>query len=125
MPKLKKLYHGTTPEAWASIEKDGIKPMGIEGVIYLSVDRTDCARFIIDSKDCKIERDENGQMKIEPRTHLYVIEIDAMQINKKLLKQGIDHNPEIYKHAVFTYPDVIPTEAFSDIWKLDLQKLQR
>lgn len=120
-PFISRLFHGTTPTALESIMVEGIRPGAYDNLVYTSVSRQEALMFTYFGKGREITLDEYGEIiNVKVHDKLYVIEIDATKLNRKLFGIGHDHNPTMFREMVITYPKVITPDTFVDIWEFDM-----
>lgn len=105
-----KLYHGTTLNNALSIMDSGLKPFGIEHLIYFADSFGGASLFVY--------------LHNIPLEDIIVIEIDTSGLDKDLFAYGMDHNPVFFKNIeVYTYPEEISIKHISDFLKVDINEI--
>lgn len=103
-----KIYHATKEKNIISIMDNGLKPLGIDKLIYFCDTFAGAGTF--------------AYMHGVPLNDIVVIEVDTTNLNKELFDYGRDHSPTFFKDIeVYTYPKEILPEHFSDYLKIDMK----
>lgn len=134
-----KLYHGTTPEALDAIQQEGILPSW-DGCVYLSDKKDQAFTFTYRHHANKVEvttarehyhgrpiprgiDPEDFMPRIERRSHLYIVEVDARVLEAANFDVGRDHDPRFFgKGNVLTYRGQIPAHAINRVHRYQLNQ---
>ena len=96
---LKTYYHATPLENLESIMDQGIR-RGCDGVIYLTQEPYEAARFVA----------------IRGYTKILVV---GIELEQHMITESFDHNESFFKCKAYTYPDDIPADEITEFLKYE------